>query len=81
MLENRMALTICTDNRLISDTTVSKEYRLVFDHFNVPLKQLKDIIAYGFKKSFHPGSYVEKRNYAKKCMQYFDQVAKKHGVV
>ena len=81
MLESRMALTICTDNRLMSNTTVSNEYRVIFDHFNVPLKQLKDIVAYGFKKSFHPGSYVEKRNYAKQCMQYFDRVAKKHGVI
>lgn len=81
MLENRMALTICTDNRLISNTTVSNEFRIVLDNFDVPLKQLKDILAYGFKKSFHPGSYVDKRNYAKKCMQYFDQVAAKHGIV
>jgi len=81
MLESRMALTICTDNRLVSNTTVSNEYRVIFDNFDVPLKQLKDIVAYGFKKSFHPGSYVDKRNYAKKCMQYFDRVAQKHGVL
>jgi adenosine deaminase len=80
MLDNRMALTICTDNRLVSNTTVSREYRLAVDNFDMPIKRLKDIVAYGFKKSFFPGHYVGKRDYAKKCMQYFDVVAKKHGV-
>ncbi|MEX0798310.1 MAG: adenosine deaminase family protein [Bacteriovoracaceae bacterium] len=81
MLDNRMATTICTDNRLVSNTTVTKEYEVAAQNFDVPLKRLKDIVAYGFKKSFYPGSYVEKRSYAKKAMQYFDKVANKHGVV
>ncbi len=80
MLENRMAATLCTDNRLISNTTVSKEYRLAFDNFVIPIKILKDMVAYGFKKSFYPGHYVEKREYAKTCMQYFDRVVQKHGL-
>ncbi|MBY0518370.1 MAG: hypothetical protein K2P81_15780 [Bacteriovoracaceae bacterium] len=80
MQDNRMALTICTDNRLVSNTTVSREYRLAVDNFEMPVRRLKDIVAYGFKKSFFPGNYVQKRDYAKQCMQYFDRVAKKHGV-
>lgn len=80
MLENRMATTICTDNRLVSNTTVTNEYRLAVDNFEIPLKRLKDIVAYGFKKSFFPGNYVGKRNYAKTTMQYFDKVASKHGI-
>lgn len=81
MISNRMALTICTDNRLVSSTTVTDEYQKILDNFEIHSKHLKDIVAYGFKKSFYPGSYVEKRNYAKKCMQYFDKVASKHGIV
>lgn len=80
MLENRMATTICTDNRLVSNTTVTNEYRYAVDNFKIPLKRLKDIVAYGFKKSFYPGTYVGKRNYAKTSMQYFDKVATKHGI-
>lgn len=80
MIENRMATTICTDNRLVSNTTVTKEFRLAVDNFNIPLKRLKDIVAYGFKKSFHPGSYVEKREFSKENMLYFDKIAKKHGL-
>jgi len=81
MIENRMATTICTDNRLVSNTTVTNEFRLAVDNFDLPLKQLKDIVAYGYKKSFFPGTYVEKREYAKVNMQYFDKIAKKHGLI
>lgn len=81
MLDNRMATTLCTDNRLVSNTTVTDEYHLATTNFDIPVKRLKDIVAYGFKKSFFPGSYVEKRTYAKSVMHYFDQVAKKHGVL
>ncbi len=81
MLANRMSLTICTDNRLVSDTTVSREFKLLVDNFEVPIKHLKDVVAYGFKKSFYPGNYIDKRNWAKNVMVYFDQVAKKHGVL
>ena len=80
MLENRMATTICTDNRLVSNTTVTNEYRLAVDNFDIPLKRLKDIVAYGFKKSFYPGSYVEKRQYAKQVMHYFDKIVDKHNI-
>lgn len=81
MLESRIATVICTDNRLVSDTTVSKEYQLALDNFDIPLKRLKDMVAYGFKKSFFPGSYVEKREYAKQCLQYFDRVCNKYGFI
>lgn len=80
MLDHRMAVTICTDNTLVSNTTVSNEYKIALDNFNIPLKRLKDIVAYGFKKSFHAGLYVEKRSYAKQCMIYFDKIVKKHNI-
>ena len=81
MLENRLATIICTDNRLVSRTTVSNEYKLALDTFDVPLKRLKDIVAYGFKKNFFPGSYIEKRAYAKQTLEYFDRVAHKYGFI
>lgn len=81
MMKNRMAVAICTDNRLVSNTTMTREFRLAVDHFEIPFKRLKDIVAYGFKKSFHPGTYVEKRKFAKENMIYFDKVAQKHGIL
>ena len=80
MLENRMSLSLCTDNRLVSNTTVTKEYQLALDNFSIAPKHLKDIVAYGFKKSFYFGNYIEKRNWAKSMMKHFDEVAKKHNV-
>ncbi|RUO80152.1 adenosine deaminase family protein [Idiomarina tyrosinivorans] len=80
MLDNRLATIICTDNRLVSRTTVSNEYELALSTFDVPLKRLKDMVAYGFKKNFFPGNYVEKRAYAKKNISYFDEVARQHGL-
>ncbi len=80
MLDRRVAATFCTDNRLISNTTVSKEWRLALDNFDFNNKTLKDYIAYGFKKNFYPGSYVEKREYARDVMRYYDKIAKKYGV-
>lgn len=81
MLDNRLATIICTDNRLVSRTTVSDEYKLALDTFDIPLKRLKDIVAYGFKKNFFPGNYVEKRAYAKQTLEYFDTVAHKYGFI
>lgn len=81
MLDNRLATVICTDNRLVSRTTVSDEYKLALDTFPVPVKRLKDMVAYGFKKNFFPGSYIEKRAYAKHSLQYFDQIAHKYGLI
>jgi adenosine deaminase len=80
MLANRMSVTICTDNRLVSDTSVSREYKLAVDNFEIQPKHLKDVVAYGFKKSFFAGEYITKRNWAKNVMMYFDEVAKKHHV-
>lgn len=80
MLANRMSLTICTDNRLVSDTNVSKEFQLAVDNFEIAPKHLKDLVAYGFKKSFYFGNYIDKRNWAKSMMKHFDKIALKHGV-
>ncbi|GAB4418229.1 MAG: adenosine deaminase [Bacteriovoracaceae bacterium] len=77
MLEHRIATTFCTDNRLVSNTTVTKEFKLATDNFNIPLTHLKDIIAYGFKKSFYHGTYLEKRKFANENLKYFDKIVKK----
>ncbi|WP_127347567.1 adenosine deaminase family protein [Pseudidiomarina mangrovi] len=79
MYANRLATVICTDNRLVSRTTVTREYELALSAVDVPLKRLKDMVAYGFKKNFFADDYVAKRAYAKQVLDYFDRVAKEHG--
>jgi adenosine deaminase len=79
MYNHRLATVICTDNRLVSRTTVTREYELALSAVDVPLKRLKDMVAYGFKKNFFAGDYVAKRAYAKQVLEYFDRVAAEHG--
>ncbi len=49
-------LRVCinTDNRLISDTTVSREFYLAAKHLNFNLDDLKSMIVDGFKSAFLP---------------------------
>lgn len=81
MLEKKMSLVLCTDNRLVSNTNVSKEIKLAVDNFNINPKTLKDIVLYGFKRSFYPGDYTERRDYVRQMISYYDKIAKKHDVV
>jgi len=53
-----LRITINTDNRLMSDTTASKELHLCHTTFGWSLDTMKDIIISGFKSAFMP--YREK---------------------
>jgi adenosine deaminase len=46
--------TINTDNRLISNTTITRELGLATQHANLNLNDLKTIIVAGFKSAFLP---------------------------
>ncbi|MBF0208699.1 MAG: adenosine deaminase family protein [Oligoflexia bacterium] len=81
MLEKRLSVTLCTDNRLISDTTVSKEVTLALDNFEITPSALKHLIVYGFKRSFFPGEYYEKRAYSRRVIGYYEKVAKKYNIL
>ncbi|RUO78587.1 adenosine deaminase family protein [Pseudidiomarina taiwanensis] len=81
MYANRLATVICTDNRLVSRTTVTREYELALSAVDVPLKRLKDMVAYGFKKNFFAGDYVQKRAYAKQVLEYFDRIVERHNIL
>ena len=74
MLEQRLSATLCTDNRLHSHTSVSREVRLAVDAFGMDLKQLRNTIIYGFKRSFYPGSYQTKRDYVRAIIDHYDKV-------
>jgi adenosine deaminase len=47
-------VTINTDNRLVTDTTVSKELWLAHTKMGFTLEELKQIILMGFKSAFLP---------------------------
>ncbi len=80
MLDYRMSVTICTDNRLISNTTVSNELKIAISNFDLSPKMLRNIVMYGFKRSFFPGNYKEKREYVHNILNYYEELEEKHGV-
>jgi adenosine deaminase len=49
-----LRITVNTDNRLITDTTVSKELWLAHTRLGIPFSDIKSIILAGFKSSFRP---------------------------
>lgn len=72
--QHRLSTTICTDNRTVSDTTVTRELELAIQCTNMSRRELKSIIIYGFKRSFFPGSYSRKRAYVRQVIDYYDTV-------
>ncbi len=79
MLERRLSITLCTDNRLMSNTTVTQEIMLAVEGFALDPHVLKNLVIYGFKRSFFPGSYMEKRNYVRQIIDYYETVERAHA--
>jgi len=75
----RLSTTICTDNRTVSKTNVTREIELAVDTFDFTETELRNSIIYGFKRSFFPGTYKEKRNYVRKIINYYEKLQKEHG--
>ena len=80
MLANNLSTTICTDNRTVSKTTVSKELELATNTFNLSSQQLKNNMIYGFKRSFFPGTYIEKREYVSRVIDKYEEIEKKFSI-
>ena len=80
MLDHKLSLSFCTDNRLVSDTSVTRELRLALDNLVIPPDQLKDIIVYGFKRSFYYHPYPQKRKWVRKIIDYYEALEKRFGV-
>ena len=53
---------------------------LAVNNFKINSNKLKDIIIYGFKRSFFPGDYLEKRRYIRSVIDYYDRVEKEFFV-
>jgi adenosine deaminase len=79
MLEEKLCATVCTDNRLMSHTTVTDELDLAVRTFDMSPKQVRNTIIYGFKRSFFPGNYKEKRTYVRHAIDVYDNVMAEHA--
>ncbi len=74
MIQNNLSVTLCTDNRTVSKTDLTQEIMLAVNHFPLSSKTLKNCIGYGFKRSFFPGAYSEKRKYVRQCLDYYEKI-------
>jgi adenosine deaminase len=74
MRKKRLSTTFCTDNRLVSHTTVSGEIARAVEAFALTPREVRDILVYGFKRSFFPGTYLEKRQYVRQVIDYSDRI-------
>ena len=79
MMREQLSVSLCTDNRLVSRTSVTQEIEQACDAFDISNKELRNLMFHGFKRSFFPGSYREKRTYVRTIIDYYDQVAAEHG--
>jgi adenosine deaminase len=74
MREARCSVTLCTDNRLVSRTTMTDEVEKAVGAFGLDPRALKDVLIYGFKRSFFPGTYPEKRDWVRSVLNHMEDV-------
>jgi adenosine deaminase len=80
MRRRRLSTTFCTDNRLVSHTTVTREVGRAIEAFSLTPREVRDILIYGFKRSFYPGSYLEKRAYVRRIIDFADRLLAEAGL-
>ncbi|AFG37265.1 adenosine deaminase family protein [Spirochaeta africana] len=80
MLDHNLSVSFCTDNRLVSNTTVTNELQLALDTFDFDAHTLRNCIVYGFKRSFFYHPYTEKRRYVRSVIDYYQRIAARYGV-
>ena len=73
MIAMGLSLSLCTDNRLISDTTLTDEYALLTENLNLTRKQLRNIVIAGFKGSFFT-PYATKHAFIKKVIEKYNKI-------
>ncbi len=76
MIDEGLSVSICTDNRLVSNTTVSRELELVTRELRLPRRALRNLVVAGFKGSFFPGSNKEKRAFISRVITRYEKIEK-----
>jgi adenosine deaminase len=72
MLDHELSVSICTDNRLMSNTSVTKELCLALDKLQMTPRELRNVVIAGFKGSFFPGTYREKRDFVRQVINRYE---------
>ena len=79
MRQARCSVSLCTDNRLVSRTTMTDEVEKAATAFALPPRGLKDVLIYGFKRAFYHGSYSDKRDYVRSVLNYMEDTFARAG--
>jgi adenosine deaminase len=69
-LEAGLRVTLNTDNRLVSDTTVTNEYALAVEAFDLDLDDVLGLVLNGFKAAFLP--LADKQRLIEQVLAEFD---------
>lgn len=73
MIERGLSVTICTDNRLVSHTTVVRELDRLTSEVPIDTRQFRNVIVAGFKGAFMPLRYVDKRQYVHRVIERLNE--------
>lgn len=74
MIEWGLSVSICTDNRLVSNTTVSRELELVVKEVHLNRRQLRNLVIAGFKGSFFPRSNQKKQIFVRDVIAKYNKL-------
>ena len=69
-----LRVTINTDNRLITDTSITKELWLLHEHMGFTLEEIKQVIMMGFKSAFVP--MRERRTLLRRVSQELEELTR-----
>lgn len=65
-MKNHLRVTLNTDNRLISNTTLTREYLTAIEQYNLSAQEIRTVVINGFKSAFLP--HLERRKLIKKIV-------------
>jgi adenosine deaminase len=80
MIEEGLAVTFCTDNTLVSHTSMPKELELAVTAFELSPGQLRNMVFNGFKRSFMAKRYRTKRDYNRTVISYYKNIEREFGL-
>jgi adenosine deaminase len=74
MIEHGLSVSICTDNRLVSHTSVSRELETAVTCLDLHPRQIRNLVAAGFKGSFFPHPYRQKRAFVRRVLNRYEEL-------
>jgi adenosine deaminase len=75
MLDHELSISLCTDNRLVSHTTVTHELLQAVRQLKMTPRELRNVVIAGFKGSFFPGAYREKRHFVRQVINRYEALS------